>query len=881
MVEKDTFVSILAKIYIRCGSSWKKQKHMKPSLPGAVAEPSSGTQQKMNGHENDVPRENDFDRHPDPDSHFFDDGERRIDFVIVNKSAQLFRERFDKYRDLFEKNLIKEGLQLESCSGHRGNSLLRFTKIHAPWGVLSRYAELLHFKMPVKPVEAWKDRFFEQSSRQAFKRPILRGEKFTATYRLDKEYMFDIPSDKKENFFSQAQRSRIVDHILKRVSYGDSCTDASCIGIDKLIEDGAYEAAYPLHEGKLSPSHSDRTRMQLYTNWASLWRLLDQQPLDDICNYMGAKFAMYFAWLGFYTTLLIPASIAGVVCFIYSIATYPYDPVSNSICTKLYDDVAMCPLCSDHDCDYWLLSSSCIDTFFSYLFDNPSTIFFAIFMSVWSSFFTQFWKRYSVSITYQWDISSLDYYDEIPRPEYLNKLDKNGKKRLNFITRMYEPYVSFWKKRLPYMILSGSLVLFFLSILIGVVFGIIFYRVSVKTALSEDLDPKIGKYSSLISASSASFINVIFIIIFNWVHTKVAYKLTEMELPRTQTEFDNSLTLKLYVLEFVNYYSSLFYIAFIKGRFVRHPGDLYEPGLLNKEQCGLGGCFVELTIQLAFIMIGKQAIFALLEMLQPWFEKKKLEKIINFNPKDILLLPQWEADYPLNNWEATALFYEYLEMIIQFGMVTIFVVAFPLAPLFALINNAFEIRLDARKFLSHYKRPVAVRIKDIGVWFHIINALGKLSILTSALTIAFTSSLVPKTYYYLKNGSLDGFISWSISYYETKNLPQNLTDFIKQNNLSLNSSTTCAYSGLRHPPGGSEQYKPTEEFWEILAYRLIFVVIYHNTILLFDTLLDWIIADVPKKLYRRIRQNTYLTNEFIIAQEAIKTENDNKKSSTI
>lgn len=220
-------------------------------------------------------------------------------------------------------------------------------------------------------------------------------------------------------------------------------------------------------------------------------------------------------------------------------------------------------------------------------------------------------------------------------------------------------------------------------------------------------------------------------------------------------------------------------------------------------------------------------------------------------------------------------------MIIQFGMVTIFVVVFPLAPLFALINNAFEIRLDARKFLSHYRRPVAVRVKDIGVWFHIINALGKLSILTSGLTIAFTSSLVPKTYYYLKNGSLDGFISWTLSYYETKNLPQNLTHFINEFNLSLNSSTTCAYSGFRHPAGKSNQYEPTEVFWEVLAYRLIFVVVFHNTILFFNTLLEWIIPDVPKKLYQRIRQNTYLTNEFIIAQEAIKTENDNKKSSTI
>ena len=40
---------------------------------------------------------------------------------------------------------------------------------------------------------------------------------------------------------------------------------------------------------------------------------------------------------------------------------------------------------------------------------------------------------------------------------------------------------------------------------------------------------------------------------------------------------------------------------------------------------------------------------------------------------------------------------EYLELAIQYGFITLFVAAFPLAPLFALINNIFEIRLDARK----------------------------------------------------------------------------------------------------------------------------------------------------------------------------------------
>ena len=37
--------------------------------------------------------------------------------------------------------------------------------------------------------------------------------------------------------------------------------------------------------------------------------------------------------------------------------------------------------------------------------------------------------------------------------------------------------------------------------------------------------------------------------------------------------------------------------------------------------------------------------------------------------------------------------------VLQFGFITIFVAAFPLAPFFALLNNWVEIRLDAQKFV--------------------------------------------------------------------------------------------------------------------------------------------------------------------------------------
>lgn len=49
---------------------------------------------------------------------------------------------------------------------------------------------------------------------------------------------------------------------------------------------------------------------------------------------------------------------------------------------------------------------------------------------------------------------------------------------------------------------------------------------------------------------------------------------------------------------------------------------------------------------------------------------------------------------------------------------TLFVASFPLAPLFALLNNIIEIRLDAKKFVAELRRPDAARGKDIGLYLH-------------------------------------------------------------------------------------------------------------------------------------------------------------------
>lgn len=62
-------------------------------------------------------------------------------------------------------------------------------------------------------------------------------------------------------------------------------------------------------------------RYLLYTEWATIKNWVKNQPIDHIKEYFGVKVALYFAWLGFYTHMLIPASIAGITVFCFGLFT--------------------------------------------------------------------------------------------------------------------------------------------------------------------------------------------------------------------------------------------------------------------------------------------------------------------------------------------------------------------------------------------------------------------------------------------------------------------------------------------------------------------------------------------------------------------------------
>lgn len=82
----------------------------------------------------------------------FADGVRSIDFVLVWKPVEekVQEDLNCTKREIFEDNLVNEGLELERETVEQ----IHFTKIHTPIEVLRRYCEILKLRMPMKEVRS-------------------------------------------------------------------------------------------------------------------------------------------------------------------------------------------------------------------------------------------------------------------------------------------------------------------------------------------------------------------------------------------------------------------------------------------------------------------------------------------------------------------------------------------------------------------------------------------------------------------------------------------------------------------------------------------------------------------------------------------------------
>lgn len=334
---------------------------------------------------------------------------------------------------------------------------------------------------------------------------IIRSRNYFMGYFKRDRLEIYVGHQNKDTFFSRTERSRMVEQICSQVRYSEEKYD---VGVRRLLHDECITAAYPLHPGSEEcpegePPTNDRQRLR--RDWARFGRWFKFQPYDAIKDYFGTEIGLYFSWLGFYTVMLIPAAIFGLVVFLYGfISANNFQPVID-VCNKSNEKIFyMCPLC-DNQCPYWSLISSCYYSIAAHAFDNDATVVFAIFMSVWATVFLEFWKRRQAVLAYKWHMMHFEDVEEQFRPEFVATAPTWRK---DPITGKVVPHIP---KMTRYQRFAGvgSAISFMIFLVIAAVVGVVVYRASVYGSLVGSTSSSTRRNAKVITSVTAALLNLV------------------------------------------------------------------------------------------------------------------------------------------------------------------------------------------------------------------------------------------------------------------------------------------------------------------------------------------------------------------------------------
>ncbi|NWT60003.1 ANO9 protein, partial [Erythrocercus mccallii] len=312
-----------------------------------------------------------------------------------------------------------------------------------------------------------------------------------------------------------ATRIRIVYSILEN-------TDMS--GSEKLHDlrkQKVFEAAFPLHE------EEEITKI-LEKKWASWTVLFKEQPIEHVRNYFGEKVALYFAWLGCYTYLLIFAALAGLATIAAGATVFSSSQVSKEICDA--NNTIMCPLC-DENCSFWVLSDTCTYAKVTHMIDNEATVVFAMFMAIWGT-------CPCLGAQHMW----------------LGEGAEGAMEQMPWVA----PHAS---RPSPQIM-----------VLIGITHALVIYRAVAMALFMQSQVTLLSKHADTIAVVTGAVLHYITIVIMTKVNWHVALFLCRLENARTLSQWENNFTVKIFIFQFFTHFSSLIYVAFFLGRINGHPG---------------------------------------------------------------------------------------------------------------------------------------------------------------------------------------------------------------------------------------------------------------------------------------------------------------------
>eukprot|EP00116_Pleurobrachia_bachei_P019238 sb/3479500/ len=510
--------------------------------------------------------------------HYFrGDPEKRIDFVLVyreviediescgeNTPIQRTGKELEakKRRRIFEENLERKGLEIEreTYDKNDGPDVKRvvYVKINASRRCLFEYAEHLQIKklLKIDPMKIFRDEYKEDRTWSEWKifSGLHSGEKF---------YKDEVWDELRNHRISARFEERKADRFINHDEPGFFTTSERSLIVSYILQETPFEedgARGPgASKGEVGIEHL--LKDDVYLSWYPLHdgpfqlpSIEDKPPEEKVFLNDRQVLGLFWANWGRWAK---------------------YQPL-NRVRIYFGDTIAM---------------------YFAWL----------------AAFFLEFWKRYQITLAFLWSKADLRVNQEPARPEYAVTCEEDDV-RYNPITLRWEPYR---EQSVFKTITAISVVIITVVVVIITLISIIIYKIAVYSVFDTMADGQWKPYASTLASVSGSILQLVAITILSFVYAWLAEKITLWENFRTETEYQNNVTVKRFIFEFFNYHGSCFYIAFIKGNFAGYPGHYTRLFGIRLDTCGPGGCLGELAQNLAIIFLGKQILNNVQELLCP------------------------------------------------------------------------------------------------------------------------------------------------------------------------------------------------------------------------------------------------------------------------
>ncbi|GLT55931.1 hypothetical protein SLA2020_290120 [Shorea laevis] len=421
------------------------------------------------------------------------------------------------------------------------------------------------------------------------------------------------------------------------------------------------------------PLHDEMKRKKFLKSWALNFKDYTKQPIDEIYSYFGVKIAVYFAFLGMYTRWITFPAVLGLI-------------------VQLTDFGSL------------------------QLLVHP--IFFASIV-LWAVLFFQFWKRKnaallarlqinnSVSTSQEYRVLGMEW-SSLQSSMGLAKSVETDKTKVKEALQRYE-----W---LGYLMRFRNDAIIILSIICLQLPFELFYAHLYEVIKSD------------IVRLGLTAVYIFVIQYFTKIGGKISARLIKYEINENTEYRADSLVYKVFGLYFMQTYIGVFYHA-----------------LLHRNIKTLRKLLIQrMIISQVFENLMENSLPFLKYSYKKYRAVRNKEKCGKGSTGKVQFASRVEKEYLKPSYSASiceeledGLFDDFLELALQFGMIMMFACAFPLAFVFAAINNLTEIRTDALKLLVMFKRPVPRAAATMGAWLNIFQFLIMMAICTNSALLVW------------------------------------------------------------------------------------------------------------------------------------------------